>query len=266
MASTQDENRPSRRSKSADAFRTISEVSDDVGVPQHVLRFWETKFTQIKPLKRGGGRRYYRPEDIELLNQIRAWLYDDGYTIKGVQKLLKEGGLPVASAGRKPGSDKARSAQQEEADDAEPADAEIAEEDEADSGKVRAATQQPVSGNVLRPADQSAHSSAAERADEVRAQDVKESRSAAIQSAALKSAAGTDIDGAAADEAGTVGRGAVYDRQARADDGADEGGAAASRQTGALVGVAGVDQVALDGVIESLEEIRDQLRGPPPEP
>jgi DNA-binding transcriptional MerR regulator len=77
--------------KSADAFRTISEVSEEVGVPQHVLRFWETKFPQIRPLKRGGGRRYYRPEDIDLLQSIRGFLYDDGYTIKGVQKLLGEG-------------------------------------------------------------------------------------------------------------------------------------------------------------------------------
>ncbi len=91
----------SRRTKSAEAFRTISEVSDEVGVPQHVLRFWETKFSQIKPLKRGGGRRYYRPEDIDLIHRIRAWLYDDGYTIKGVQKLLREGGAAApAGAGR----------------------------------------------------------------------------------------------------------------------------------------------------------------------
>lgn len=78
--------------KSAAAFRTISEVSEELDVPQHVLRFWETKFSQVKPLKRGGGRRYYRPEDIELLRRIRALLYSDGYTIKGVQKLLREGG------------------------------------------------------------------------------------------------------------------------------------------------------------------------------
>jgi DNA-binding transcriptional MerR regulator len=77
--------------KSAAAFRTISEVSDELQVPQHVLRFWETKFTQVRPMKRGGGRRYYRPEDIELLRQIRDLLYADGYTIKGVQKLLREG-------------------------------------------------------------------------------------------------------------------------------------------------------------------------------
>jgi DNA-binding transcriptional MerR regulator len=81
--------------KSADAFRTISEVADDVDVPQHVLRFWETKFPQIKPLKRGGGRRYYRPEDVDLIRKVRTWLYDDGYTIKGVQKLLREGAANV---------------------------------------------------------------------------------------------------------------------------------------------------------------------------
>ena len=77
--------------KSAAAFRTISEVATELSVPSHVLRFWETKFTQIRPMKRGGGRRYYRPEDIVLLQQIRSLLYDDGYTIKGVQKLLRDG-------------------------------------------------------------------------------------------------------------------------------------------------------------------------------
>jgi len=82
-----------RPAKSAGAFRTISEVATDLDVPQHVLRFWETKFSQIRPLKRGGGRRYYRPEDVELLRSIRGLLYNDGYTIKGVQKLLREGGL-----------------------------------------------------------------------------------------------------------------------------------------------------------------------------
>ena len=78
--------------KSPDAFRTISEVADDLDLPQHVLRFWETRFTQIKPLKRGGGRRYYRPQDVELIKGIRHMLYDQGYTIKGVQKLLRDNG------------------------------------------------------------------------------------------------------------------------------------------------------------------------------
>jgi len=78
--------------KSSSAFRTISEVAEVLDLPQHVLRFWETKFNTIKPMKRGGGRRYYRPQDIDVLRRIRALLYDDGYTIKGVQKLFKEGG------------------------------------------------------------------------------------------------------------------------------------------------------------------------------
>lgn len=83
--------------KSPDAFRTISEVASDLDVPPHVLRFWETKFTQIKPLKRGGGRRYYRPEDVLLLKRIRSLLYVEGYTIKGVQRLLKENGVRTAA-------------------------------------------------------------------------------------------------------------------------------------------------------------------------
>lgn len=88
--------------KSPDAFRTISEVSTDLDVPQHVLRFWEGKFAQIRPLKRGGGRRYYRPEDVDLLRGIQHLLYGDGYTIKGVQKLLRENGVKfVVAAGRR---------------------------------------------------------------------------------------------------------------------------------------------------------------------
>ncbi|MGH1375981.1 MAG: MerR family transcriptional regulator [Alphaproteobacteria bacterium] len=81
-----------RTKKSKAAFRTISEVAQELGVQQHVLRFWETKFSQIKPLKRGGGRRYYRPEDLELLQAIHHLLYIEGYTIKGVQKLLRDAG------------------------------------------------------------------------------------------------------------------------------------------------------------------------------
>lgn len=87
-----DSNRLVIMDKSPDAFRTISEVAEDLDLPQHVLRFWETRFSQIKPMKRGGGRRYYRPQDVELIKGIRHMLYDQGYTIKGVQKLLKENG------------------------------------------------------------------------------------------------------------------------------------------------------------------------------
>jgi len=106
-----------RAPKSAEAFRTISEVADELEVPQHVLRFWESKFPQVKPLKRAGGRRYYRPDDVLLLRRIRQCLYDQGYTIKGVQKLLREGALksdesprtaPAAAAPRVAKSDKLR--------------------------------------------------------------------------------------------------------------------------------------------------------------
>lgn len=79
--------------KSPDAFRTISEAADELDLPQHVLRFWETRFSNIKPLKRGGGRRYYRPEDVLLLKGIRHLLYDRGFTIKGVQRILKDQGI-----------------------------------------------------------------------------------------------------------------------------------------------------------------------------
>jgi DNA-binding transcriptional MerR regulator len=78
--------------KAPDAFRTISEVAEELDLPQHVLRFWETRFTQIKPMKRGGGRRYYRPDDVDLLRGIRHLLYGEGYTIRGVQRLLREHG------------------------------------------------------------------------------------------------------------------------------------------------------------------------------
>jgi DNA-binding transcriptional MerR regulator len=84
--------------KSPDAFRTISEVAEDLDLPQHVLRFWETRFTHIRPLKRGGGRRYYRPDDVDLLKGIRHLLYGEGYTIKGVQRILKSEGIRFVQA------------------------------------------------------------------------------------------------------------------------------------------------------------------------
>ena len=91
----------SRPGKSKTAFRTISEVATVLDLPQHVLRFWESKFPQVNPLKRGGGRRYYRPEDIDLLRQIRALLYQDGYTIKGAQNFLRQKNsskIPIAES------------------------------------------------------------------------------------------------------------------------------------------------------------------------
>ena len=102
MAEAAQSAEPRRRGagKSASAFRTISEVAGELDVPQHVLRFWESKFIQVRPMKRGGGRRYYRPEDIDLLRSIRDLLYTDGYTIKGVQKLLREGGVKALAERR----------------------------------------------------------------------------------------------------------------------------------------------------------------------
>jgi len=90
--------------KAPDAFRTISEVADDLDLPQHVLRFWETRFAQIKPMKRGGGRRYYRPEDVDLLRGIRHLLYGEGYTIRGVQRILKDEGIKFVQSVWKSGA------------------------------------------------------------------------------------------------------------------------------------------------------------------
>lgn len=87
--------------KSAEAFRTIGEVADELGIQKHVLRFWEGRFPQIRPMKRGGGRRYYRPEDMELLRGIRALLRAEGYTIRGVQKILREHGVEQVKAAAK---------------------------------------------------------------------------------------------------------------------------------------------------------------------
>jgi DNA-binding transcriptional MerR regulator len=109
-----------RLKKAPNAFRTISEVADELHIPQHVLRFWETKFPQVKPLKRGGGRRYYRPDDIALLRRISDLLYIQGYTIKGVQRLLREGGgrlsddIPPAPADEQEAAEAERAGPSEE--------------------------------------------------------------------------------------------------------------------------------------------------------
>jgi DNA-binding transcriptional MerR regulator len=105
----------SRTKKAPNAFRTISEVADDLHIPQHVLRFWETKFQQVKPLKRGGGRRYYRPDDIILLRRIADLLYTQGYTIKGVQRLLREGGGQLSDDIPPPTADERAAAEAEKA-------------------------------------------------------------------------------------------------------------------------------------------------------
>ena len=121
-----------RPKKAPNAFRTISEVADELHIPQHVLRFWETKFPQVKPLKRGGGRRYYRPDDIALLRRISDLLYIQGYTIKGVQRLLREGGgklgddIPPATEAERAAAAAERAAQPDQAS-LLPADSVIAE-------------------------------------------------------------------------------------------------------------------------------------------
>jgi DNA-binding transcriptional MerR regulator len=104
-----------RPKKAPNAFRTISEVADDLHIPQHVLRFWETKFQQVRPLKRGGGRRYYRPDDIDLLRRIADLLYTQGYTIKGVQRLLREGGGQLSDDIPPPTADERAAAEAEKA-------------------------------------------------------------------------------------------------------------------------------------------------------
>jgi DNA-binding transcriptional MerR regulator len=116
--------------KAPDAFRTISEVAQDLDVPQHVLRFWESRFRDIKPMKRGGGRRYYRPEDINLLRGIRHLLYGEGYTIRGVQRILREQGAKFVQSVWQPGAPQLEHRRAEE-------DADVVAE-EADSGSAPA--------------------------------------------------------------------------------------------------------------------------------
>ena len=141
--------------KAPDAFRTISEVADDLDIPQHVLRFWETRFTQIKPMKRSGGRRYYRPDDVDLLRGIRRLLYGEGYTIRGVQRILKENGIKsvqglvdgtAAPAFAPPRPDAKRAPVDDEPDDESveaAAEAEIAEEEDEEEAVPVVARREP---------------------------------------------------------------------------------------------------------------------------
>src|ERR1700751_3531347 len=108
--------------KAPDAFRTISEVADEIDVPQHVLRFWESRFTHIGPRKRGGGRRYYRPDDVDLLRGVRHLLYGEGYTIRGVQRILREEGLSFVQGVWRTGSEQSPAAVLGDEDEAESGD------------------------------------------------------------------------------------------------------------------------------------------------
>jgi DNA-binding transcriptional MerR regulator len=127
--------------KAPDAFRTISEVAEEINVPQHVLRFWESRFTQIRPLKRGGGRRYYRPDDVDLLRGVRHLLYGEGYTIRGVQRILREEGLTFVQTVWRPGAE------------LPPPEADDLEADEAETPAELAAEVEPsLFGAAPRPA------------------------------------------------------------------------------------------------------------------
>jgi DNA-binding transcriptional MerR regulator len=108
--------------KAPDAFRTISEVADEIDVPQHVLRFWETRFQQIRPMKRGGGRRYYRPDDVDLLRGVRHLLYGEGYTIRGVQRILREQGAAIVQDVWRAGAEPPPPELEEDRAEAEPGD------------------------------------------------------------------------------------------------------------------------------------------------
>ena len=130
--------------KAPDAFRTISEAAEDLGLPQHVLRFWETRFTQIKPLKRGGGRRYYRPDDLEFLRGLKHLLHAERYTIKGVQKIIKEQGIKAVQTAFKTDGSAVSTVKSPVADQPSP----------AQEPRTRAVLEKPSSASALRLQDQ----------------------------------------------------------------------------------------------------------------
>jgi DNA-binding transcriptional MerR regulator len=130
--------------KSPDAFRTISEVADELDVPQHVLRFWESRFREIRPMKRGGGRRYYRPDDVDLLRGIRHLLYGEGYTIRGVQRLLREQGQRFVQNVWQPGAPQPTHRPAEEpAEDVSDEGGDDAEQADGAAGAARAGPRMP---------------------------------------------------------------------------------------------------------------------------
>jgi DNA-binding transcriptional MerR regulator len=129
--------------KAPDAFRTISEVAEEINVPRHVLRFWESRFTQIRPLKRGGGRRYYRPDDVDLLRGVRHLLYGEGYTIRGVQRILREEGLSFVQEVWRPGAELPAAEDEGDADVVVSADNEVPRGDREPLFDVAPVREQP---------------------------------------------------------------------------------------------------------------------------
>jgi DNA-binding transcriptional MerR regulator len=138
--------------KAPDAFRTISEVAEELELPQHVLRFWETRFAQIKPMKRGGGRRYYRPEDVDLLRGIRLLLYGQGFTIRGVQRLLKDKGVGFVVSVGQSGSVQTVTADHEEPEDLVPARQPVRREPSLSLGELPLETEEAVAQASPAPA------------------------------------------------------------------------------------------------------------------
>jgi len=139
--------------KAPDAFRTISEVAQELDVPQHVLRFWESRFREIRPMKRGGGRRYYRPDDVALLRGVRHLLYGEGYTIRGVQRLLREQGVRFVQSIWQPGAPQPGPPSAEDADLAdEPAAADERSSSHHDNGAGRPGPVDPAPRPAAPPA------------------------------------------------------------------------------------------------------------------
>jgi DNA-binding transcriptional MerR regulator len=151
--------------KAPDAFRTISEVAADLNIPQHVLRFWESRFTQIKPMKRAGGRRYYRPDDVDLLRGIRHLLYGEGYTIKGVQRILREQGPKLVQSVWRPGAEQPQGGADDEA-----LEAQLAPDEAARTmfGRLQSPQHEPALPSAAAPAPAAAKVSTGLDGDEVK--------------------------------------------------------------------------------------------------
>jgi len=158
--------------KAPDALRTISEVAADLNVPQHVLRFWESRFSEIKPMKRGGGRRYYRPDDVDLLRGIRHLLYGEGYTIRGVQRILKEQGLRYVQTIWQPGAQPAAQASEHASDDSD------FEEADARAGSERGRGLFGLLPSLIGNANEEPPAKAAAEAEDAEEEDVEEEEDA----------------------------------------------------------------------------------------